>query len=98
ARIVPARPASSWRRHLLLQPGVRPGHERGRPGGAAAPTFAPKPKRRPARRARARLLRRGVRADRDAVGVGSGPGSRSFRDRRATPTGSGALAEIPARP
>jgi len=44
------------------------------------------------------FLRRGGRADRDAVGVGSGPGSRFFRNRRATPTGSGAHAEIPARP
>jgi len=41
------------------------------------------------------FLRRGGRADRDAVGVGS---ARFFRNRRATPTGSGAHAEIPARP
>jgi hypothetical protein len=35
------RPASSWRRHLLLQPGVRPGHESGRPGGGCLLRWRP---------------------------------------------------------
>jgi 2-polyprenyl-6-methoxyphenol hydroxylase-like FAD-dependent oxidoreductase len=68
-RGLPPRASADRRRHLPLQSGLRPGHERGRPGSVPAPgaSRATGGRQRPDRRAGADLLRRGADVDRDAM-------------------------------